>query len=80
MGLVSCGVACLGEASGFERLSDSRYVLIPDLIEAVKEIPFDPEPDARMERGEHSIHCQSSSVFEEMALLISLLSPNTTER
>ena len=51
MGLVSCGVACLGEASGFGRLSDSRYVLIPDLIEAVKEIPFDPEPDDRMERG-----------------------------
>jgi len=30
-------------------------------------------------RGKHSRHCQSSSVFEDMALLISLLSPKAKE-
>ena len=30
--LFGCEVACLGETSGFGRLSDSRYVLIPSLL------------------------------------------------
>jgi len=35
------GVACLEEASGTGRPSDSRYVLILDLMEEVKETPCD---------------------------------------
>ena len=49
--LFSCGVACLGEASGFGRLSDSRYVLILDFMELVREIPLGPGSDDRTERG-----------------------------
>ena len=49
--LFGCGVACLGEASGFGRLSDSRYVLILDLMELVREIPLSPGPDDRTEMG-----------------------------
>jgi len=51
--LFGCGVACLGETLGFGRLSDSRYVLILDFMELVREIPLDPGPDDRMERGKH---------------------------
>jgi len=46
----SCGVACLGKASGFGKLSDSRYVLILDFMELVREIPLGPGPDDRTER------------------------------
>ena len=77
--LFGCKVACLGETSGFGRLSDSRYVLILDIMELVREIPLGSEPDDRTERGKHSRCCQSSSAFEDMALLISLLSPKVKE-
>ena len=77
--LFGCGVACLGETSGFGRLSDSRYVLIHDFMELVREIPLGLGPDDRTERGKHSRHCQSSSAFEDMALLMSLLSPEAKE-
>jgi len=73
--LFSCGAACLGEASGLGRLSDSRYALILDFMEVVKEIPFGPGPDDKTESGKHSKRCRSSSVFEDMALLMSLLRP-----
>jgi len=72
-GLFGCGVAYLGGASDFRRLSDSRYALILDCIEAIKEIIFGTGPDDRMERGslmtgrrgrKHSILLQSSRVFE----------------
>jgi len=39
--LVGGGVACLEEASGTDRPSDSRYVLILHLMEEVKETPYD---------------------------------------
>ena len=39
--LVGGGVACLEEASGTGRPSDSRYVLILDLMEELKETPCD---------------------------------------
>ena len=68
-------VACLGETSGFERLSDSRYALILDFMELVREIPLGSGPDDRTGRGKHSRRCQSSSVFDGMALLMGLLSP-----
>jgi len=77
--LFGCVVACLGETSGFGRLSDSRYVLILDIMELVREIPLGSEPDDRTERGKHSRRCQSSSAFEDMALLMSLLSPKVKE-
>ena len=73
--LFGCGVACLGETLGFGRLSDSRYVL----MELVREIPLGPGPDDRTERGKHSRRCQSSSAFKDMALLMSLLSPEAKE-
>jgi len=78
--LFGCGVACLGETSGFWRLSDSRYVLIFfDFMQLVREIPLCPGPDDRTERGKHSRRCQSSSAFEDMALLMNLLSPEAKE-
>jgi len=77
--LFGCGVACLGETSSFGRLSDSRYVLILDFMELVREIPLGPGPGDRTERGKHSRRCQSSSAFEDMALLVSLLSPEAKE-
>jgi len=46
---------CLGKASkasGIGKHSDSRYSLILGLIEAVKEIPSDPRPNDRREKGE----------------------------
>ena len=43
--LFGCGVACLGEISGFGKLLDSRYALILDFTELVKEIPVGPGPD-----------------------------------
>ena len=55
--LFRCGVACLGETSGFGRLSDSRYVLFLDFMEQVREIPMSPRPDDRAERGRHSRRC-----------------------
>jgi len=73
--LVGGGVACLEEASGTGRQSDSRYVLILDLMEEVKETPCDRGPDERTERGKHTKRCQSNGEFEEMALLMSLISP-----
>ena len=45
----------------------------------VREIPLGPGPDDRTERGKHSRRCQSSSAFEDMALLMSLLSPEAKE-
>jgi len=48
--LFDCGVACLGEALGLGRLSDSRYALILDFMELVKEIPLGPGPDDKTER------------------------------
>jgi len=77
--LFGCGVACLGETSGFGRLSDSRHVLILDFMELVREIPLGPGHDDRTEWGKHSRRCQSSSAFEDMALLMSLLSPEAKE-
>ena len=62
-----------------QRLSDSRCVLILDFMELVREIPLGFGPDDRMERGKHSRRCQSSSAFEDMALLMSLLSPEVKE-
>jgi len=44
-------------------------------MELVREIPLGSRPDDRTERGKHSRRCQSSSAFEDMALLMSLLSP-----
>jgi len=49
--------------------------LILDFMELVREIPLGSGPDDRTERGKHSRRCQSSSAFEDMALLMSLLSP-----
>jgi len=43
-------VACLEEV-GTVRPSDSRYALIFDLMEEVKEAPRDRWPDERTERG-----------------------------
>ena len=40
LALFGCEVACLGETSGFGRLSDSRYALILDFMELVREIPL----------------------------------------
>jgi len=77
--LFGCGVACLGETSGIGELSDSRHALILDFVEAVKEIAFGPGLDDRTEMGKHSIRCQTSSVFKEMAFLIGLLSPEAKE-
>jgi len=77
--LVGGGVACLEEASGTGRPFDSRYVLILDLMEVVKETPCDRGPDERTERGKHTKRCQSNSEFEEMALLMNLLSPEAKE-
>jgi len=51
---------------GFGRLLGSRYALILDFMETVKEIPFGPGPDDKTESGKHSRHCQSSSVFEDI--------------
>ena len=51
---VGCGVACLGETSGLGSLSDSRYVLILDIMELVREIPLGAGPDDIMQRGKHS--------------------------
>ena len=77
--LVDGGVACLERASGTGRPYDSRYVLILDLMEEVKETPCDRGPDERTERGKHTKRCQSNSEFEEMALLMSFLSPEAKE-
>jgi len=63
--LFGCEVACLGETSGFGRLSNSRYVLIVDFMELVREIPLGSGPDDRTEKGKHSRRCQSSSAFED---------------
>jgi len=43
--LVGSGVACPQEDSGTGRPSDSRYVLIIDLVEEVKETACDRGPD-----------------------------------
>ena len=51
MVLVGGGVACIEEASGTGRPSDSRYVLILDLIEEIKATPCDRGSDERTERG-----------------------------
>ena len=48
-------------------------------MEEVKETPCDRGSDERNERGKHTKWCQSNSEFEEMALLISLLSPEAKE-
>jgi len=40
-------VACLERASGTGRPADSRYVLILDLMEEIKETPYDWGPDER---------------------------------
>jgi len=54
--LFGCGVAYLGETSGFGRLSDSRYASILDFMEAVKHISLGPSPDDRTEQGKYRIH------------------------
>ena len=54
-------------------------MLILDLMEEVKEILCDWGPDEKPERGKHTKRCQSNSEFEEMALLLSLLSPEAKE-
>ena len=54
-------------------------MLILDFMELVREIPLGPGPDDRTERGKHSRCCQSSSAFEDVALLMSLLSPEAKE-
>ena len=82
--LFGCGVACLGEASGFGRLSDSRYVLILDLMELVREIPLSPGPDDRTEMGKTLqvfavVDVASPVVRLKMALLMSLLNPEAKE-
>ena len=56
-----------------------RYALILDFMELVREIPLGSGPDDRMGRGKHSRCFLSSSVFEDMALLMSLLSPEAKE-
>ena len=43
--LVGSGVACPQKDSGTGRPSDSRYVLIIDLVEEVKETACDRGPD-----------------------------------
>ena len=43
-------VACLERASGTGRPADSRYMLILDLMEELKETPCDRGPDERTER------------------------------
>jgi len=48
-------------------------------MEEVKETPCDRGPDEKTGRGKHTKRCQSNSEFEEMALLISLLSPEAKE-
>jgi len=45
--VVGGGVACLERASGTGRPADSRYVLILDLMEEIKETPYDWGPDER---------------------------------
>ena len=77
--VVGGGAACLEGASGTGRPADSRYVLILVLMEEVKETPCDRGPDERTERGKHTKRCQSNSEFEEIALLISLPSPDAKE-
>ena len=62
--LVGCEVACLGETSGFGRLSYSKYALILDFMELVREIPLGSGPDDRTGRGKHSRRCQSSSALK----------------
>jgi len=52
--LVGGRVACLEEASGTGRPSDSRYVLILDLMEEVKETPCDRGPNEKTERGKQT--------------------------
>ena len=54
-------------------------MLILNFMELVREIPLGPGPDDRTERGKHSRRCQSSSAFECIALLMSLLSPVAKE-
>jgi len=68
--LVSGGIACIERASVTGRPSDSRYVLILDLMEEVEETHCDRGPDERNERGKRTKRCQSNSEFEEMALLL----------
>jgi len=48
-------------------------------MELIKEMLLGPGPYDRTERGKRSILCQSSSVLEDMALLMSLLSPKAKE-
>jgi len=48
-------------------------------MEEVKDTPCDRGPDERTRRGKHTKRCQSISEFEEMALLMSLLSPEAKE-
>ena len=67
--LFGCGVACLGNTSGFGSLSDSRYVLIHDFMELVREIPLGPRPDDSREKGKHSRRYQFSGAFEDRTLV-----------
>jgi len=53
-------------------------VLIIELKEAVKEIPFDLGA-YRTERGKQSMRCQSNGVFVAMTSLMSLLSTKAKE-
>jgi len=48
-------------------------------MEEAKITPCDRGPDERTEKGKHTKRCQSSSEFEELALLMSLLSPESKE-
>jgi len=73
--LVDGGVACLGAASGLDRQSDLRHTLYLVLIEKVKGNAVRSGPDKGTKKGKNIIHCQPNNVFEEMALLMSLLSP-----
>ena len=77
--MVDSGVACLGAASGLDRQSDFRHALSLVLIGKVKGNAVRSGPDKGIKKGNNIIHCQPNNVFEEMALLMSLLSPKGRE-
>jgi len=48
-------------------------------METVEEISSDSGPDDSTDRGKHCMRCQSNREFEDMALLMSLLSLEAKE-
>jgi len=76
--LVGGGVACLKKAS--DRQAICFKVCVNSWFNGkVKKTPCDRGPDESTERGKHTKRCQSNSEFEEIALFMSLLSPEAKE-